>query len=216
MDKQEALKKLERYEKDFGDWVYTTTVEKALRRSVEYAAEAEEEPDQWRAMIMKAKSHQFLEVHQLHVLLGADVPPPPMVEYTGNVRRLPVQNENIIFHPAGELFEDTFGDGESITFQELMEAIPTPKYKIGDSLYLKGDVGGQDGYLPVVIVGLDWTFDDISYMIGTYDDEDDLIDTVYEVVPESDLFRDPADDVAPEAVSVPVKRDRSHLKLVKS
>lgn len=215
MERVAAESKLKHYHADHGDWVYTTTPEKARERAKNYRTEAmeselDDKPDRRLALLVKAA--HFDAIADCLSVLGDDVPAAPGESTPSNVasfssfkeRKKAEADLDIVFVGEGKTFarEATDPDDdepEFFTFQELKEC-EKPSFAIGDAAFLE-DFGDAEfdplgpkppvvGYIPVVIVGMELYPDEIMYMFGFYEAEDDEILTNFETLPAEAFFKE--------------------------
>lgn len=220
MDLTEAVGKLKHYHADYGDWVYTTTPDQARERASDYRLDAQTEEDIAKRLTLLVKAVQFEAVADCLEILGDNVPAPPK-EVVSNIHSMAEFRSRRLeradgIYAGSEPFDETNIDHvetEEYRLSELKTPVVIPRFKIGDRAWIHcfDEHGEVEGYLPVIVVGLEQYPDEIWYMIGHFHETRGVVVTSYEGVEDCDIF----DDV-PDTLTPPKKPHRKpHLTVVK-
>jgi hypothetical protein len=191
----EAEGKLRHYYDDYGDWVYTTTPEAALARATESRRLAElENGNTSKRLKLLREAIQFKCIAECLTLLGDQVPRPSVRTVSLADYRLQRNNEKGLQVTPDQIDDDDEVniEYETYTMAELTLKALIPVYKRGDAAWTAAfnEQGLVEGYIPVIIVGLEIYPDEILYMVGHYDEIDDTVTTCFECVEAEDLFRE--------------------------
>lgn len=223
MERSEAEGKLRHYHADFGDWIYTASAADVRTRAAQASEQAEtlfgeKKLSQLRQSVQLGSVADCLEV------LGDDRPQPPA---TANVRSLDVRRvEREVIAQARVRMADE-GDAdldidfipeelEVFNMLDLTTRAMKPRFQRGDRAWVctYDDKGFVEGYMPVIVVGLEIYPDEVMYMWGTYDEDEGTVATCFETCSDDEIWEEMPDTLN-GAVTKPAKRDRSHLSVVK-
>ena len=225
MNNVEAIAKLKYYHTDYGDWVYTTTPEAACLRAKESRQQASlETTDTLLGLSLLSQAVQFDSIANCLKLLEGQVPRPPVQPVSLAERRLKRNAEKDLQSVIGSIttytadasvceIDDDNTEYETFTMTELTQKAPVPEFKRGDAVWTIAfdESGLVEGYIPVIIVGLEIYPDEIFYMIGHYDEIDGTITTNYESVEAEDVFKEIPDTLDPYNKD----KQRPKLRIVK-
>lgn len=189
MDHSEIIAKLKYYHAAFGDWVYTTTAEKARERASKYRQDAQSETNCLNRLSLLAMAVQFEVVADCHDMLGDDVPKPPAQPSSLNDyydKREALREKSIADEVVSECEQEIF------TLSDLTRNAVKPEFQRGDPVWTPSfaDDGSVEGYIPATIVGIELYPDEIFYMIGFYDEMTGEVTTTFESVDACDVFKE--------------------------
>ncbi len=224
MERTEAEGKLRHYHADFGDWIYSASVE-------EVVAKAQEAREQADSMHGERKLRKLGEAVQLHAVadcltvIGDDRPTPPT---TTNVRSLAAHKETKEVFASARVAAATEADidpefpeepVEVFNMLDLTTRAAQPRFKRGDRAwtadYDEDGSGNIVGYVPVIVTGMIIYPDEVMYFIGFYDEVEGTVSTNFHDVCDDEIWEEMPDTLTPVKSVKKPKRDSSHLSVVK-
>lgn len=221
MERSEAEGKLRHYHADFGDWIYTATVEDVRAQAQESRDKADGQYGETKINTLR-RAVQLTAVADCLEAIGDDRPEVPD---TRNVRSLDVRRveQGVIANARVRMvseedmdMEDSEGEFEVFNMIDLTTRAVEPRFKRGDRAWTCSydERGFIDGYLPVIIVGLELYPDEVMYMWGTYDEFEGTIHTNFEAASDEEMWAEMPETLTPH-IPVTKKRESSHLSVVK-
>ncbi len=222
MERSEAEGKLRHYHADFGDWIYSATVEEVIAKAASVRDEAETKSGE-RKLRLLGQAVQLQAVAHCLEVIGDDRPALPD---THNVRSLAAHKEDKVVVATARIkmaSEDDIdvefpGEGEEphevFNMLDLTTRAAQPRFQRGDRAWTctYGE-NGIDGYLPVIVVGLEIYPDEILYMWGFYDEAEGTVSTNFETCCDDEIWEE-----MPDTLNPPTRKEikeKRHLSVVK-
>lgn len=239
MDRHESESKLKHYHERYGDLVYTSEVAALREHARDFRLESKKFPEDEceQSLELLIKAVQYESIAQCREALGPNWISPLAVQdevyESDNVcsltkaRNKRIEKDGVVLTDAdraeilaqaqaaiSQLDEDA--EPEFFSMRELTTEVVQPRFKIGDPCWVADydeNTGEPIGYLPAVVTGLEWLPDEVYYMIGFHDEEDEMINTNFETVGDDEIFVEMPVDKVPSKEKP--KKSRDHLRVVK-